>query len=84
LKKKNKGADQAVTLILPSEGWESTSQGTTGYCRNPFSLGLKRFFPDLSGFAKGFLAKNVLMTAQRDFRLGNSLSTLNLYSTDVG
>jgi len=28
-------------------------------------------------FAKGFLAKNVLMTAQRDFRLGNSL--LNMY-----
>jgi len=24
-------------------------------------------------FAKGFLAKKVLMTAQKDFRLGNSL-----------
>jgi len=33
--------------------------------------------PDLSGFAKIRWQKNVLMTAQRDFRLGNSLSKVN-------
>jgi hypothetical protein len=38
--------------------------------------GSKTFFPDLSGFAPAYaagLVKNGLMTAQKDFRLGNSL-----------
>jgi len=38
---------------------------STACCLNPFSLGLKRFFR-LVGIRQDFLAKNVLMTAQRD------------------
>ncbi len=37
------------------------------------SLGLKQLTSLIFHFGKGFLAKNVLMTAQRDFCLGNSL-----------
>jgi hypothetical protein len=40
-------------------------------------LGLKQLTSLIFHFAKGFLAKNVLMTAQRDFRLGNSLKKLD-------
>jgi len=36
-------------------------------------LGLKQLTSLIFHFAKGFLAKNVLMIAQSDFRLGNSL-----------
>jgi hypothetical protein len=36
------------------------------------SLGLKQLTSLIFRFAKGFLAKNVLMTAQRNFHLGNS------------
>jgi len=35
------------------------------------SLGLKQLTSLIFHFAKGFLAKSVLMTAQRDFRMGN-------------
>jgi len=35
-------------------------------------LGLKQLTSLIFHFGKGFLAKNVLMTAQSDFRLGNS------------
>ena len=34
-------------------------------------LGLKQLTSLIFRFAKGFLAKTVLMTAQRDFRVGN-------------
>jgi hypothetical protein len=43
-------------------------------------LGLKQLTPLIFQLAEGFLAKNVLMTAQRDFRLGNSLFTFDIYS----
>jgi hypothetical protein len=36
-------------------------------------LGLKQLTSLIFHFAKDFLAQNVLMTAQRHFRLGNSL-----------
>jgi hypothetical protein len=45
-------------------------------CQNS-PLGLKQLTSLIFHFAKGLLAKNVLMTAQRDFRLGNSLSRIN-------
>ncbi len=43
-------------------------------CQNS-PLALKQLTSLIFHFAKGFLAKKVLMTAQRDFRLGNSLLT---------
>jgi hypothetical protein len=39
----------------------------------PCPLGLKQLTSLIFRFAKSLLAKVVLMTAQRDFRLGNSL-----------
>jgi hypothetical protein len=62
----------------------------TGCCPNPFSLGLKRFLinlrlapgdlktrPSGSNSSNRLFAKNVLMTAQRNFCLGNSLLMLD-------
>jgi len=48
------------------------SKARSGRCQNS-PLGLKQLTSLIFQFAEGFLAKNVLMTAQRDFRLGNSL-----------
>jgi len=39
-------------------------------------LGLKQLTSLIFHFAEGFLAKKVLMTAQRHFRLGNSQLTV--------
>jgi len=44
-------------------------------------LGLKQLTSLIFHFGKGFLEKNVLMTAQRDFCFGNSLKTFDCYPT---
>ena len=47
-------------------------------CQNS-PLGLKQLTSLIFHFAKGFLAKNVLMTVQGDFRSGNSLFTSDIF-----
>jgi len=44
-------------------------------------FGLKQLTSLIFQFAKDFLAKKVLMTAQRDLRLGNSLLTADAVIT---
>jgi len=60
------------SLFSWSKTFFEESKAPSRRCQNSPS-GLKQLTSLIFHFAKGFLAKNVLMTAQRDYGLGNSL-----------
>jgi len=60
------------SLFTGSKTFFDKSKAPSRRCQNS-PLGLKQLTSLIFRFAKGFFAKNILMTAQRDFRLDNSL-----------
>jgi hypothetical protein len=60
------------SLFSSSKTFIEKSKARSRRCQNS-PLGLKQLTSLIFHFAKGFLAKNVLMTDQRDYGLGNSL-----------
>jgi hypothetical protein len=64
------------SLFFESKTFVDKSKARSRRCHNS-PLGLKQLTSLVFHFAKSLLAKNILMTAQRDFRLGNSLKRVD-------